>query len=115
MAATPPTFVTYERGGRRVLTVTGTLDARWSNRLVSEFGAAAESLDPREDLVIDLSGVVTFETRALRTLARCSLLADALEISWHVIVSDALGRELDLVGADRRLPLVRLAPRSRAA
>jgi anti-anti-sigma regulatory factor len=112
MAAVPPTFATYQRDGRRVLTVTGSLDACWANRLVSEFGAAAESLGSREDFVVDLSGVVTFEPRALRTLARCSLLADALGIRWHAIVSDDVGRVLDLAGADRRLPVVRLAPRA---
>jgi anti-anti-sigma regulatory factor len=97
-----------------VLTVTGILDASWSNRLVSEFGAAAETLSARDDFVIDLSGVITFEPRALRTLARCSLLADALGIRWHAIVSDEVGRVLDLAGADRRLPVVRLAPRAPA-
>lgn len=109
MAATAPTFVTYERDGRRVLTVSGDFDAAWSNRLVSEFGAAAESLAHGHELVVDLSGLASFDDRALPTLRRCSLLADAFGLRWHVIVPRGTGRALDLAGVDSRsLPIVRL-------
>lgn len=114
MAQNPPTFATYERGGRRVLTVSGDFDPAWSNRLVSEFGAAAESLSPKDELVVDLSGIVSFDARALPALRRCSLLADAFGLNWHAIVPHEIGRALDLAGVESKaLPIVRLltAPR----
>ena len=114
MATIPPTFAAYQRDGRRVLTVSGDFEAVWTpRRLVSEFGAAAKSLTPRDELVVDLSGVVSFDPRALHALRRCALLADAFGLRWHVIVSSEIGRALDRAGAELgTLPIVRLLARA---
>ncbi|MFZ1160835.1 STAS domain-containing protein [Mycobacterium sp.] len=84
-----------------VVTITGAIDASNVEQVIDY---AQRFNLPDKPFVLDLSGLDSFATQALRLLHRVEAACDAAGLEWALIPSQAVGLTLLVTGEDTSFP-----------